>query len=97
MHWDELANGALLGSAARAGFDVVLCIDKKIEFEQNLKTLPLPVIIRDAMKNTIPRLRPFIAPLLATLDQPLEKVLYCIEANGQVTVVREPRPKRPSK
>ncbi len=40
MGWDRLANGALIQSAASAGFEVFLTIDKKIRHEQNLSKLP---------------------------------------------------------
>lgn len=34
MGWDSLKNGALIASAASAGFDALVSIDKKLEHEQ---------------------------------------------------------------
>ena len=39
--WDKLANGVLLKTAADAGFEVFISIDKNMEHEQNLQKSPL--------------------------------------------------------
>lgn len=44
LSWEELSNGRLLAAAAGERFDVMLTVDKKIKFEQNLDRLPLTVI-----------------------------------------------------
>ena len=42
MRWETLRNGVLLTMAAKEQFGVFISTDKKLEFEQNLKTLPFP-------------------------------------------------------
>ena len=42
MAWTSLSNGALLRQAAGT-FDALLTADQSIEFQQNLKTLPMAV------------------------------------------------------
>jgi hypothetical protein len=96
MRWEALANGLLLKAAAGSGFDAILCIDKNLEYEQNLKTLPLPVIVLDARTNAVHGLIPFTASLLKLLESPLEKllyILYMIEKTGNVVCVTAPRPR----
>ena len=44
MGWLSFQNGALLALAARE-FDVFVTIDSKMAYQQNLETLPLPVIV----------------------------------------------------
>jgi len=41
--WRELSNGALLKQAAKQ-FDVIVTVDKKMRFEQNVSKLPIPII-----------------------------------------------------
>jgi hypothetical protein len=41
----------LLKQAEGAGFDVFLSADKKLEYEQNLKKLPLAVVVMNARSN----------------------------------------------
>ena len=93
MRWETLRNGLLLKAAAGDGFDAILCIDKNIEYGQNLKTLPLPVIVLDAQTNAVHGLVPFAPPLLTLLGTHLEKVLYFVEKNGNVVQVAAPRPR----
>jgi hypothetical protein len=65
MGWAALQNGQLLAEAARQ-FDVFLTVDKNIKSQQNLLTLPLPVIVLDALMNTPQALLPF-APFVEQL------------------------------
>ena len=94
MRWDELANGLLLKAAAGEGFGALLCIDKNIEYQQNLKSLPLPVIILDAVTSDMQDLIPFLPALLQLLESPLDMILYVIEKDGNVLRLDEPRPRR---
>ena len=53
MKWTSLGNGALLEQAATA-FDVLLTADQNIEFQQNLATLPIAVVVLVADSNRLP-------------------------------------------
>lgn len=50
--WAGLKNGKLLATAA-ATFDVLLTADKNMEFQQNLSTLPMGVVIMRARSNRV--------------------------------------------
>ena len=50
--WISLTNGALLREAA-LNFDVLLTADQNIEFQQNLATLPMGVIVLVATSNRL--------------------------------------------
>lgn len=91
MRWDTLANGRLLKAAADAAFEPVISIDKKIEHEQNLRKLPLPVILIDSISNALPKLIPFAPHLLDLLNQPLECILYIVQSDGTVLRLTAPR------
>ncbi len=39
MGWSSLKNGRLMAKAVEQGFDVLLTIDKSLQFQQNLKIL----------------------------------------------------------
>jgi hypothetical protein len=36
--WDTLSNGALLDAAERAGFELLLTTDRRIQYQQDLRT-----------------------------------------------------------
>ena len=67
MQWTGLSNGELLRAAAEH-FDVVLTADQNIEFQQNLKTLPIAVAVLVAASNRLESLVPLIPELLQTLE-----------------------------
>ncbi len=50
--WTSLSNGALLRQAAET-FDVMLTADQNIEFQQNLSTLPVAVVVLAAESNRL--------------------------------------------
>jgi len=57
--WSGLKNGALLCEASQE-FQVLLTGDRNLEFQQNLRTLPIAVIVMVAANNRIDTLRPLI-------------------------------------
>jgi hypothetical protein len=91
MGWATLDNGELLKAAASAGFEAFISIDKKIEHEQNLEAVPLPVVVIDAPSNALPALLPFAHFVLDLLNSPLERLLYVIEPAGVVHRLTAPR------
>ena len=66
MGWGGVENGELLQLAAGAGFDAMLTNDRGLEYQQNLGTLPVAVIVLLAPANTIEAIRPLYPGLLAT-------------------------------
>ena len=64
--WTSLDNGALLRQAATT-FDVVLTADQNIEFQQNLATLPLAVVVLVAESNRLEALEPLVPEVLDAL------------------------------
>ncbi len=89
--FEKLENGALLKAAAEAGFDVFISIDKKIEHEQNPRTLPKAVVILDAWSNTLPAVAPFAPFILELLKPGIERMLFVVEKSGLVHRLTAPR------
>lgn len=86
MGWEELKNGELLAQAAKT-FDVLLTVDKNVKHEQNLATLPLRVIVLDAIKNTPDVLAPFAPHVLRVLPTLRPGQMIEINAAGEVVEV----------
>jgi predicted nuclease of predicted toxin-antitoxin system len=94
MGWAALQNGRLLAEAARQ-FDVFLTVDKNIKNQQNLLTLPLPVIVLDALMNTPQALLPF-APFVEQLLPSIQfGQMILIAASGNRTELAPARPRQP--
>ncbi len=69
MKWGGVENGELLRRAAEAGFDAIITTDRGLEYEQNLDTLPLAVIVLLTKTNTIEAIRPLCGELLSVLNR----------------------------
>jgi hypothetical protein len=61
-----LGNGDLRRRAAEA-FDALVTADQNIEFQQNLATLPIAVVVLVAANNRLESLEPLIPAILETL------------------------------
>ena len=68
--WASIKNGKLLALAA-AEFDVLLTADKGMEYQQNLATLPVSILIVLARSNRLENLAAAVPAILsALLEQP---------------------------
>lgn len=62
MGWSALKNGELLRRAVDE-FDVFVTADQNLQYQQNIKALPIAVAVLVAKSNRIQSLRPFTGPL----------------------------------
>ena len=77
--WAGIKNGKLLGLAA-AEFDVFLTMDQNLEFQQNLTTLPIAVLVVEAVSNRMEDLVPLVPGILKELNNIPPKSLRKISA-----------------
>ena len=66
MDWSGIKNGKLLALAAES-FDAFVTVDKNLPYQQNLTTLPVAVVVLDAVSNELSAL----LHLLPALEQAL--------------------------
>ena len=66
MGWSGIKNGDLLRLAA-SDFDVFITIDKNLQYQQNLSTLPIAVVVLRAQSNELHVLMPLVPDLETTL------------------------------
>ena len=64
--WSGVKNGKLLVLAATQ-FDVLLTMDSNLEYQQNLATLPIGVLVIQAVSNRIEHLEPVVPNILQEL------------------------------
>ena len=67
LGWSGVRNGVLLAQAAAAGFDAILTKDANLQYEQNLTSLPLAVVVLHALTNDIDDIRPLLPSVMMTL------------------------------
>jgi predicted nuclease of predicted toxin-antitoxin system len=63
-----LKNGQLL-QAASAHWDVLVTVDQNLEYQQNLKTLTIAIIVLKAKRSTYPMLKPLMSQVLVALEK----------------------------
>ncbi len=66
--WASIKNGRLLALAANE-FDVLLTADKGMEYQQNLATLPVSILVVLARSNRIEDLAATIPAILQALSE----------------------------
>lgn len=77
--WSGTRNGKLLTLAA-ARFDVFLTMDGNLEYQQNLSTLPVAVLVVEAASNRLEHLVPLVPNILRALNHLPPKTLRRVEA-----------------
>jgi predicted nuclease of predicted toxin-antitoxin system len=68
MGWNATKNGELLALASKH-FDVFLTVDTNLVFQQNIRELPIPVVVLQAPTNRLVDLLPLIPKLLEVIDR----------------------------
>jgi hypothetical protein len=81
MGWSGVKNGKLLALAA-AEFDAFITVDKNLPFQQNLKTLPIAVVVLDAASNELPYLLPLVPQLERQLALLVPKTYVLVAAEA---------------
>jgi predicted nuclease of predicted toxin-antitoxin system len=64
--WSGVKNGLLLAQAATC-FDAFITVDKNLPYQQNLKKLPISVVVLDTNSNELSALLPIVPKLLHAL------------------------------
>jgi hypothetical protein len=65
--WTGIKNGELLRRMT-GQYDVLVTMDRSIEFQQRLSTLPFGIVLVRARSNRIQDLRPLVPSILSALD-----------------------------
>ena len=78
--WWTMEPDRLTRRAAAAGFEALVTNDRGLEYQQNLTTLPVGVVVVLAPANTVEALRPAYPALLAALAglRPCEFVMVSV-------------------
>ncbi len=66
LGWQGLENGALLGAAENAGFDLLLTCDQNVRYQQNFTNRKLALVVLSS--NHWPTLRKVAARIASAVD-----------------------------
>ena len=95
--WTSIKNGKLLARAA-GEFDVPLTADKGMEYQQNLATLPISILIVLARSNRIEDLAAVVPVILSALAElPPRTLRTCWRPNPSLKRSANGRPPGPGR
>jgi hypothetical protein len=77
--WTGVQNGELLRLAA-AAFDVLITVDRNLEYQQSFKGVSLAVIVVHASSNDVIALRPLMPAVLDLIPQAKPGVVTHVRA-----------------
>jgi predicted nuclease of predicted toxin-antitoxin system len=77
--WAGVKNGKLLALAA-SKFDVFLTMDQNLEYQQNMATLPIAVLVVGAVSNRIEHLAPLVPSILREINHIQPRTLRQVDA-----------------
>lgn len=80
MGWAGTENGRLLLLAASEQFDALVTVDQGIEHQQNVRDLPIPVVIMRAARNRLQELQPLVPRVVSILSRELPSGIYRVSA-----------------
>lgn len=60
MQWSGIKNGKLMTLCVEHSFDILLTIDKNLQYQQNLGRHPLTIIVRNSFTSKVDELVTFL-------------------------------------
>lgn len=69
MGWNGLKNGLLLRETRAAGFAALVTMDRRMEYQQNIRRSGIGLVVRHALRARIRELAPLAPEIAAALHQ----------------------------
>jgi hypothetical protein len=69
MKWSGIKNGKLMALCADNGFDILLTIDKNLQFQQNLDKYPITIVVLNCFSSTVQGLVTFLTDFNQQIEQ----------------------------
>lgn len=78
LGWESLKNGELLKQAISNKFDILLTADKKLKYEQNLKSPNITIVVFDVYRNKIENIIPLLSRFKEEIIKYLKNEIYIL-------------------
>jgi len=67
LGWAGMKNGALLRAAREAGIQILVTVDRRMEFQQNIPTSGVALVVLEARSTRMVDILPLVPALVAAL------------------------------
>jgi hypothetical protein len=78
MRWNGFRNGNLMDKAVSENFDLLITIDKNLEFQQNIQKKNLIIVVFDSPSSKIEELQKFVPKFLEMIATFEKKAVYVL-------------------
>jgi hypothetical protein len=78
MGWASIKNGELLALASK-GFDVFVTVDRNLSYQQNVRDLPIAIIVLRAKTSRLSDLLPLVPDLLVAVGSAKPGVVVIVD------------------
>jgi Domain of unknown function (DUF5615) len=68
MDWSGIKNGKLMTLCVENNFDILITIDKNLQYQQNLAKYPIAIIIFNSISADISELENFVPDFLSRIE-----------------------------
>lgn len=79
MGWTSLKNGKLMKVAIESGFDIMLTVDKNLQYQHNLKEYDISIVVFDVLFNRFQDFVPLIPKFIELQSKLAKKKVYVIK------------------
>ena len=79
MGWGGIKNGRLMALCVENGFDVLLTIDKNLQYQQNLERYPLMIVVLNSANSKVEELVLFLPAFEIQLPNFQKNKAYIID------------------
>jgi len=79
MGWTSLKNGQLMKVAIESGFDIMMTVDKNLQYQQNLKDYDITIVVFDVLFNRLQDFVPLIPKFIELQPKLTKKKSYVIK------------------
>ena len=69
MQWSGIKNGDLMALCVEHGFDILLTIDKNLQYQQNLGRFPISIIVLNCVSSKVEELIAFLPAFTEQLSK----------------------------
>jgi predicted nuclease of predicted toxin-antitoxin system len=69
MKWSGIKNGKLMALCVENRFDILLTIDKNLQFQQNLEIYPITIVVLNCFSSTVQELVTFLPDFNSRIEQ----------------------------
>ena len=79
LQWSGIKNGELMALCVEQGFDILLTIDKNLQYQQNLKKYLLTIVVLDSISSKVEELVKLLPAFKSQIEQFEKHKAYLIQ------------------